>query len=137
MKTKLRKTLEAVWYAAGPAQYLMYGVWAIAISGMFHLDGNLQLLATAWKFSGFAIFVVTIWGTLRQKMLLILTSTILALMIGALYTSHAVMFSDADTIRAATQSHYMAIVVMVGWGYYLANLCARQSLEFKKAGIDE
>jgi len=137
MMTKLSKTLEAVWYAAGPAQYLMYGVWAIVISGMFHLDGHLQLLSTAWKFLGFSIFVVTIWGTLRQKMLLILTSTILALAIGALYTSHAVMFGDADHIRAATQSHYMAVFVMVVWGYYLANLCARQSLEFKKAGINE
>lgn len=137
MMTKLSKTLEAVWYAAGPAQYLMYGVWAIVISGMFHLEGHLQLLSTAWKFLGFGIFVATIWGTLRQKMLLILASTILALVIGALYTSHAMMFGDADLIRATTQSHYMAVFVMVAWGYYLANLCARQRLEFKKAGIDE
>ena len=135
--TKLSKTLEAVWYAAGPAQYLMYGVWAIVISGMFHLEGWYQLLSTAWKFLGFAIILVTIWGSLTQKMWAILLSTILALVIGALYTSHAMMFGDADVIRAATQSHYMAIFVMVGWGYYLANLCARQRLEFKKAGIDE
>lgn len=137
MITKLSKTLEAVWYAAGPAQYLMYGVWCIVISGMFHLEGSLQLLPTAWKFLGFIIVLVTIWGTLAQKMWTILISTILALVIGALYTSHAMMFNDGDTIRAAMQSHYMAIFVMVFWGYYLANLCARQRLEFKRAGLDE
>ncbi len=137
MKTKLHQTLEAVWYAAGPAQYLMYGVWCIVISGMFHLEGSYQLLATAWKFLGFGIFVVTIWGSLRQKMLLILLSTLLAIVVGAIYTSHAVMFRDGDIIRAATQSHYMSIFVMVVWGYYLANLCSRQRLEFERANINE
>lgn len=86
---------------------------------------------------GFAIIVVTIWGSLAQKMWMILLSTILALFIGGLYTSYAMMFDDPDVIRAATQSHYMIIFVMVCWGYYLANLCARQRLEFERAGVDE
>lgn len=136
-KTKLHKTLQAVWYAAGPAQYLMYGIWCIVISGMFHLEGGYQLLSTAWKFLGFAIFISTIWGSLRQKMILILISTLLAIAVGAVYTTHAVMFTNGDVIRAATQSHYMSIFVMVVWGYYLANLCSRQKMEFIRAGIDE
>jgi hypothetical protein len=137
MKTKLHKTLEAVWYAAGPAQYLMYGIWVIVISGLFNLDGNYQLIPTFWKFLGFAIFVATIWGTLRQKMMLILCSTMTAIVVGAVFATKAVMFGDADIMRAATQSHYFSLVIIITWGFYLSNLCSRQMLEFKRAGIDE
>jgi len=137
MKTKLAKTLEAVWYAAGPAQYLMYGIWTVAISGLFQLEGAYQLLATLWKFIGAAVFFVTIWGSLKQKMLLILLGTLNAIAVGIVVTSKAVMFGDSDIIRATTQSHYMSIFVIVVWGFYLANLCSRQMFEFKRAGIDE
>lgn len=135
--SKLHKTLEAVWYAAGPAQYLMYAIWTVVISGMFHLHGSWQLLSTCWKMVGVVIFVVTIWGTLAQKQYAILSGTILSLIVGAVYTSKAMMFSDGDTIRAAMQSHYMAIFVMVFWGFYLANLCARQRMEFDRAGLTD
>jgi hypothetical protein len=139
MTTKFKRTLEAVWYAAGPAQFLMYGVWVIAVSGMFSLVDGWQLLATTWKFMGATVFAVTIWGTLKQKQLAILSCTITTVVVGAVYTSKAMHFTeiDLDTHRAATQSHYMVIVVLVAWGFYLANLCARQQLEFDKMGIKD
>jgi len=137
MNKKLGQTLEAVWYAAGPAQFLMYGIWTIVLSGMFALDGWWQLLATAWKFFGFLVFVVTIWGSLKQKQLYILVCTITAVVVGAVYTSKAMVFTDVDALRGATQSHYMAIAVLVAWGFYLANLCSRQILEFEKMGIED
>ena len=137
MKSKLQRTLEAVWYAAGPAQFLMYGVWVVVVSGMFALEDGWQLLATIWKFLGTGVFVVTIWGTLRQKQLSILGCTMTAVVVGAVYTSKSVHFSDLDMHRAATQSHYMVIVVLVVWGFYLANLCSRQLMEFEKMGISD
>ena len=137
--SKLRQTLESVWYAAGPAQYLMYAVWTVVVSGMFALEDGWQLVATIWKFLGVLLFVFTIWGTMRQKLLLILTSTITTVAVGAIYTSKAVMFADMhmDVHRAATQSHYMVIAVLVAWGFYLANLISRQMMEFEKMGISD
>lgn len=137
MTRKLRQTLESVWYAAGPAQFLMYAVWTIVVSGMFSLEGSWQLLATVWKMLGVLVFAATIWGSLKQKQTLILVSTIVALVVGAVYTSKAMMFGDVDILRAATQSHYMVIMVLVAWGFYLANLCARQMMEFKRMGIED
>ena len=136
MTSKLRKTLEAVWYAAGPAQFLMYGVWVVVVSGMFALEDGWQLLATFWKFLGVMVFCVTIWGTLRQKQLFLVLCTITTVVVGAVYTSKAVHFgADLDTHRAATQSHYMVVAVLVIWGFYLANLCSRQIMEFDRMGI--
>jgi len=138
MTQKLRRTLEAVWYAAGPAQFLMYAVWTVVVSGMFSLEGSWQLLATVWKMLGALVFAATVWGTLRQKQALILASTMVALIVGAIYTSKAMMFmGDADTLRGATQSHYMVVMVLVAWGFYLANLCSRQMMEFKRMGIGD
>ena len=137
MKTKLQATLEAVWYAAGPAQYLMYGVWTTVVSGMYHLEGDYQLLATLWKLIGFSTVVGTIWGTLQQKKLLILASVMNAVLVGSIYTTHAVMFEDPDTLRAATQAQYMTLVVLIVWGFYLANLAERQQLEFARNFTDE
>jgi len=137
VKTKLQSTLEAVWYAAGPAQYLMYGVWTIVVSGMYHLEGDYQLLSTLCKFIGFFIIVGTIWGTLEHKKKLILASVMNAVMVGSVYTTHAMMFEDPDVLRAATQAQYMTLVVLVFWGFYLANLAARQQLEFARNAIHE
>lgn len=137
MSKKLRHALEAFWYGTGLAQFLMYGVWTVVASGMFALDGGWQLLATAWKVVGALIFAATIWGTMQQKQTLILLGTMLSIMVGAVYTSKAVVFSDVDVLRGATQSHYMVIVVLVAWGFYLANLCSRQRMEFKRMGISD
>lgn len=137
MTQRLRETLNAVWFAAGPAQFLMYGIWTVVLSGMFALDGLWQLLATAWKFTGVLIFAATIWGTMRQKQSLILLGTMFSIMVGAVYTSKAMVFSDVDVLRGATQSHYMVIVVLVAWGFYLANLCSRQRMEFQRMGIGD
>lgn len=137
MTKKLRETLNAVWFAAGPAQFLMYGVWTIVVSGMFALDGWWQLLATFWKFIGALIFVATIWGSMKQKQALILAGTMASIIVGAVYTSKAMVFPDVDVLRGATQSHYMVILVLVAWGFYLANLCSRQRMEFKRMGISD
>ena len=137
--SKLGRTLEAVWYAAGPAQFLMYGIWVIVVSGMFSLQDGWQLLASSWKFMGFLVFVVTVWGTLKQKQFCILCCTITTMVVGAVYTSKAVHFQnlDLDTHRAATQSHYMVLAVLIAWGFYLANLCARQRMEFGRMGVSD
>lgn len=139
MTDKLVKTLESVWYAAGPAQFLMYGVWVVVLSGMFGLDGTWQLLCTFWKFMGAFVIVTTVWGTLKQRQLVMLLSTLTAVVVGSVYTSRAMVFVDVDVNihRAMTQSHYMVIAVLVIWGYYLANLTSRQIMEFKKAGISD
>ena len=138
MTTKFRKTLEAVWYAAGPAQFLMYGIWVIVLSGMFGLQGGWQLLATLWKFLGVLVFAITIWGTLRQKQLVMVACTILAIVVGAVYTSKSMHLSlDMDMHRGMTQSHYMVLVVFVIWGFYLANLCSRQLMEFDRMGMKD
>lgn len=138
MTTKLRKTLEAVWYAAGPAQYLLYGTWTVVISGLFSLDGAYELLPALWKLNGALIFVSTIWGTMAQKQYTILINTFFAILVGSVYSVKAAMFNvDVDVLRGATQSHYMSLALLVAWGFYLANLVARQRLEFKKAGLSE
>lgn len=136
--SKFSRTLEAVWYAAGPAQFLIYGVWVVVVSGMFSLQDGWQLLATAWKFMGATVFAVTVWGNLKQKQASILVCTITTMVVGAVYTSKAMHFGDLDldTHRAATQSHYMVIVLLVAWGFYLANLCSRQRMEFERMGIN-
>lgn len=135
--TKLKRTLDAVWYAAGPAQFLLYGMWTIIVSGLFPLDSWWQLAATAWKFNGAAIVVATVWGSLAVKRTTMLLNAFLAIIVGAAFTSKAVMFGDGDVIRAATQSHYMILMLVVLWGFYLANLAERQRMEFKKAGVNE
>lgn len=137
MSKKLRHALESFWYGTGMAQFLMYGVWTVVASGMFALDGSWQILATAWKFVGALIFAATIWGTMQQKQTLILLGTMLSIMVGAVYTSKAMVFDDVDVLRGATQSNYMVIVVLVAWGFYLANLCSRQRMEFKRMGISD
>lgn len=140
MTTKLNKTLQAVWYAAGPAQYLLYGIWTVVISGLFPLDGAYQLLPTVWKFNGALIVVATIWGGMQHKQFVILANTFLAIMVGSVYTAKAAMVAmtvDADTLRGTTQSHYMALALLVAWGFYLANLVSRQRLEFARAGLSD
>jgi hypothetical protein len=137
MDKRLRKTLESVWYSTGQAQFLMYGVWVIVLSGMFSLEGWWQLLATWWKLVGVLVFLATIWGSLRQKQLSILVCTITTVVVGAVYTSKGMSIGDVDIHRAATQSHYMVVVVLVTWGFYLANLCSRQMMAFEKMGIGD
>ena len=137
MTGKLRKALDGVWYAAGPAQFLMYGVWTVVLSGMFALDGWWILLASMWKLVGALVFVATIWGNMKQKQMLLLFSTMMSILVGAVYSSKAMSFNDIDTLRGATQSHYMVLVVLVAWGFYLANLCSRQRMEFKAMGISD
>ena len=138
MTTKFRKTLEAVWYAAGPAQFLMYGIWVIVLSGMFGLQDGWQLLATLWKFLGVLVFAITIWGTIRQKQLVMVACTILAIVVGAVYTSKSMHLSlNTDMHRGMTQSHYMVLAVFVIWGFYLANLCSRQLMEFDRMGMKD
>jgi hypothetical protein len=137
MTRKLRRTLEAVWYAAGPAQFLLYGFWTVIVSGLVPLDDVWQLIPTTWKFNGVLIVAFTIWGSLRQKKILILIATFQSIVVGAVFTSKAVVFTDVDIVRAATQSHYMILFLLVFWGFYLANLAARQEMEFKRVGVDE
>jgi len=137
MTSKLQKTLDAVWYAAGPAQFLLYGLWTVIVSGLFPLEDYWQLLPTVWKMNGALIVAVTIWGNLAQKKWTILLNTFLAIIVGSVFASKAVMLADADIIRAATQAHYMILFLIVFWGFYLANLAARQSMEFRRAGVDE
>jgi hypothetical protein len=138
MTTKFKRTLEAVWYAAGPAQFLMYGVWVSVLSGMFGLQDGWQLLATFWKFLGALVFAITIWGTLRQKQLIMVVCTIMSVVVGAVYTTKSMHLSlDMDMHRGMTQSHYMVLVVFVVWGFYLANLCSRQLLEFERMGMKD
>ena len=140
MTIKLRKTLQAVWYAAGPAQYLLYGIWTVVISGLFSFEGAYQLLPTFWKFNGALIVAVTIWGSMAAKQNVILINTFIAIIVGAVYSSKAAMVSfglDVDILRGATQSHYMSLVLLVAWGFYLANLVARQRMEFTRAGLSD
>lgn len=137
MTSKLNKTLEAVWYAAGPAQFLLYGAWTVIVSGLFPLEDYWQLVPTIWKMNGALIIAVTIWGKLVHKKWTILFNAFLAIIVGSVFTSKAVMLADADIIRAATQSHYMILFLIVFWGFYLANLASRQSMEFRRAGVDE
>lgn len=141
MIRQLTKTLEAVWYAAGPAQYLLYGLWTVIVSGTFVLDGWHIIFPVVWKLSGVAVIAVTIWGSMRAKQYVILANTLMAIMVGAIYTSCAIMVGkqidaqDIELLRGSTQSHYLSLVLMVSWGYYLANLVSRQRIEFGKAGI--
>lgn len=143
MMTKLHNTLEAVWYAAGPAQYLLYGIWTVVISGNFQMDGWHALFPAAWKMLGFAIIVITIWGSMRIKQYAILLNTFMALIVGAIYTSCAMMVGaevgakNIDLLRGSTQSQYMALLLLIVWGFYLANLISRQRMEFGRAGIDD
>ena len=138
MRTKLQQTLEAVWYAAGPAQFLMYGVWVVVLSGMFGLQDGWQLLATFWNFLGVLVFAITIWGNLKQKQLAIVACTITAVVVGAVYTSKSMHLAlDADMHRGLTQSHYMVITIFVVWGFYLANLCSRQLMEYERMGMKD
>jgi hypothetical protein len=143
MIRQLTKTLEAVWYAAGPAQYLLYGLWTIVVSGNFVLDGWHVMFPVIWKLNGVAVILITVWGSMRAKQYVILLNAMIAIAVGAIYTSCAIMVgaqigaADIDYLRGSTQSNYLSLVLMVVWGYYLANLVSRQRMEFRKVGIDE
>lgn len=131
---KLRETLKAVWYAAGPAQYLAFGLWTIVASGLFPLTDAMAVIAAFWKFTGFAIIVLTIWGSPEAKRMAILVGTLFSVAVGAMYMTRFGDFMDGDELRAAMQSRLMAIVLLTGWGYYLANLCTRQIYELRRLG---
>ena len=131
---RLRETLKAVWYAAGPAQYLAFGLWTIVASGLFPLTDAMAIIAAFWKFTGFAIIVLTIWGSMEMKRMAILIGTLFSVAVGAMYMTRFGVFMDGDELRAAMQSRLMAIVLLTGWGYYLANLCTRQIYELRRLG---
>lgn len=131
---KLRETLKAVWYAAGPAQYLAFGLWTIVASGLFPLTDAMAIVAAFWKFTGFAVIVLTIWGSMEAKRMAILIGTLFSVAVGAMYMTRFGVFMDGDELRAAMQSRLMAIVLLTGWGYYLANLCTRQIYELRRLG---
>lgn len=137
MSRRLRSALEAIWYAEGSAQFLIYGVWVIVLSGLYSLTGAWELLAAIWKLEGLALLVATVWGSLRTKQALILLTVMTAIGVGAVFTTKAAMLTDGNILRGATQSHYMTIAVLVAWGFYLANLCSRQRLELSKMGVSD
>ena len=113
---RLRETLKAVWYAAGPAQYLAFGLWTIVASGLFPLTDAMALIAAFWKFTGFAIIVLTIWGSMEAKRMAILIGTLFSVAVGAMYMTRFGVFLDGDELRAAMQSRLMAIFLLTGLG---------------------
>lgn len=129
---KLRETLMAIWYAAGPAQYIAFGLWTIVISGFFPLNDAMALMSAVWKICGMGIVILTIWGSMEAKRMAILIGTLFSVAVGAMYMTRFGVFMDGDELRAAMQSRLMAVFLMVAWGYYLANLCTRQIYELRR-----
>lgn len=129
MPNRFRSTLHEIWYASGQAQILLFGLWSTVVSGLYQLEGNWILLCSAWKLLGFIIASSIVWSKTKCKQYLVLASVFLALIVGAVFTTKAVEITDPDILRGATQSHYFIIVLIVIWGFYLANLMSRQLLE--------
>lgn len=132
---KLRETLRAAWYADGHAQYLTFGIWIILVSGLFPLSGSLAIVAAIWKFLGFVIILLTIWGSMEMKRSAILVGTLFSMGIGAMYMTRFGMFMDGDELRSVMQTRLLIVALLVAWGYYLANLCTRQIYELRRINL--
>lgn len=130
--SRFKSALHEIVYASGQSQILLFGLWTMVISGIYSLDGNWILLGAFWKFLGFLIASSIVWGDGECKKYLVLASVITSLAVGAVFTTKAVQIADPDILRGTTQSHYFILVLMVGWGFYLANLMSRQLLEKKR-----
>ena len=132
MSNKLRDTLDAVKYAAGPAQFLLFGLFSFVLSGLFLMDNWLTLSATIWKFMGVGIIIATIWGGLAHRRAVMMATVFMIGITGSFYFTTFDMFTDSDELRAAMQTKLMIIFLMLGWGFYLANLISRQVIEFER-----
>ena len=132
MSNKLRDTLDAVKYAAGPAQFLLFGLFSFVLSGLFLMDSWLTLSATIWKFMGIGIIIATIWGGLAHRRAVMMATVFMVGITGSFYFTTFDMFTDSDELRAAMQTKLMIIFLMLGWGFYLSNLISRQVIEFER-----
>lgn len=129
---RFKSALHEIAYASGQAQILLFGLWSMVVSGIYSLDGDWILLCAWWKFLGFVIASSIVWASTNTKKRLVLCSVMTSLLVGAVFTTKAVQITDPDILRGTTQSHYFILVLMVGWGFYLANLMSRQLLEKKR-----
>lgn len=127
--TRFKAAINEIWYASGQAQVLLFGLWTIVVSGLYQLEGEWALLAITWKFVGFITASSILWGCTKTKQRLIIACVFNSLLVGAVFTTKAVMIGDQDVLRGTTQSHYFVIILFVFWGFYLANLMSRQMLE--------
>jgi hypothetical protein len=116
-------------YASGLSQFTLFGIWTIIASGMFPLSGYLPVLTLLWLVSGLSVIAATM--TLDRKLIrtALLSSVGVSVTTGSVFFSYALLGGD---MRADMQSATMALVTLLSWGLYLANLCSRQIWDKEK-----
>lgn len=129
IQSRFKSAINEIWYASGQAQILLFGIWTVVASGLYSLPDEWILLAAVWKLLGFITASSIVWVCTKVKLRLVILSVFNSLLVGAVFTTKAMMIGDQDVLRGATQSHYFVIILFVFWGFYLANLMARQLLE--------
>lgn len=111
-------------YANGPAQFILYGIWTVVVSGLFPLSGFLPILTLVWMISGLVVVSTTLTLNRRLIRTAILASIFIATTTGSIFITYAA--SGESDMRADMQTVTVALVILVIWGFYLGNLCSRQ-----------
>ena len=123
-KSKINSIYNEFKFANGPAQFILYGIWTVIVSGLFPLSGYLPTLTLIWMLSGVAVIVTAL--TLDRKLVrrAILSSISLGVVVGSIFITYAA--TGATDLRADMQTVTIALITLVIWGFYLGNLCSRQ-----------
>lgn len=129
---RLDETIDAIVHSDSPAQFVLFGLFGFVLSGLFPIEGWLTLSATCWKFLGVACVIVTIWGSLKTRRLVMLITTLSIITTSAFYFTTFGLYDDANELRSAMQSRIMVSFLMIAWGLFLANLITRQIFEFER-----
>lgn len=130
--SRLDETIDAIVHSDSPAQFVLFGLFGFVLSGLFPIEGWLTLSATFWKFSGVACVIVTIWGSLKTRRLVMLVTTASIIVTSAFYFTTFGLYENQNELRSAMQSRIMVSFLMTAWGLFLANLITRQIFEFER-----
>lgn len=133
----LSRTLQSLRSANGTAQHLLLGVWGVIIAGMYHNMGVPDLLLLLWTALSVAVVVATVWLNKTLLKYLLVADVMVSVSVLVLYATHTktvthpmgmVMTHSHFDIGA----HFVAAIVMILHGLYLADLTNRQILESRR-----
>lgn len=128
-KQAINKIFNEFFYASGPSQFILYGIWTIISSGLFPISGYLPALTLLWLLSGIVVIGATFTFNRKFIRFTILLSLTVASASGSMFFSYALTGGD---MRADMQSVTVAVITLIIWGLYLGNLCTRQLLDKDK-----